>query len=110
MGPERVVWGSDSVWYGSPQWQIEALRRLEVPDDIMQKMGWKTRLGGANSEVKQKILGLNSAQIYNLDLKLVQGPAFTADKLAAIKAEYLALGGQRDNKYTGYIAKKTQTA
>ena len=28
MGPERVVWGSDSVWYGGPQWQIEALRRL----------------------------------------------------------------------------------
>jgi len=110
MGPERVVWGSDSVWYGSPQWQIEAMRRLEVPGDIMQKMGWNTRLGGPNSEVKQKIFGLNSAQLYNLDLKLSQGPAFTADKLAAIKAEYLALGGTRDNKYPGYIAKKDKVA
>ena len=61
MGAERVVWGSDSVWYGSPQWQIEAMRRLEIPDDIMKKFKWKTRLGGPNSEVKQKIFGLNSA-------------------------------------------------
>ena len=37
MGAERVVWGSDSVWYGSPQWQIEAMRRLEIPDDMMKK-------------------------------------------------------------------------
>src|SRR5262245_35584004 len=32
LGADRVLWGSDSVWYGSPQWQIEAMRRLEIPD------------------------------------------------------------------------------
>ena len=62
MGADRVVWGTDSVWYGSPQWQIEAMRRLEIPDDIMKKHGWKTKLGGADSEVKRKIFGVNSAQ------------------------------------------------
>ena len=31
MGSDHVVWGTDSVWYGSPQWQIKALRRLEIP-------------------------------------------------------------------------------
>jgi len=31
MGVDHVMWGTDSVWYGSPQWQIEALRRLEIP-------------------------------------------------------------------------------
>jgi predicted TIM-barrel fold metal-dependent hydrolase len=109
MGAERVVWGTDSVWYGSPQWQIEAMRRLEIPEDIMKKMGWKTRLGGPNSEVKQKIFGLNSAHLYGLDMKVAQGPAFTADKLAAIKAEYLAMGGDkgRSNTTYGYVAKKT---
>ena len=105
MGPERVVWGSDSVWYGSPQWQIEAMRRLEIPEDIMKKFGWKIKLGGPNSEVKQKIFGLNSAQLYNLDLKLAQGPAFGADKLAAIKEEYLRQGGERSNMAYGYVAK-----
>ncbi len=107
MGPERVVWGTDSVWYGSPQWQIEALRRLEIPEDIMQSQGWKIALGGPNSEVKQKIFGLNSAHLYNLDLNLAQGPAFEADKLTAIKQEYLAMGGDtdRNNTYYGYVAK-----
>ncbi len=28
MGADRVLWGTDLVWYGSPQWQIEAMRRL----------------------------------------------------------------------------------
>ena len=49
MGVDHVVWGTDSVWYGSPQWQIEAMRRLEIPADMMKKHGWKTRLGDANS-------------------------------------------------------------
>ena len=31
LGADRVVWGSDAVWTGSPQWQIEGLRRLEIP-------------------------------------------------------------------------------
>ena len=32
-----MVWGTDSVWYGSPQWQIEALRRLEIPEEMQKK-------------------------------------------------------------------------
>ena len=51
--------------YGSPQWQIEALRRLEIPDDMMAKNKWKTKLGGADSAIKRKILGENSARLYN---------------------------------------------
>jgi hypothetical protein len=37
LGSDKVIWGTDSVWYGSPQWQIEALRRLEVPEDLQEK-------------------------------------------------------------------------
>jgi predicted TIM-barrel fold metal-dependent hydrolase len=107
MGSDRVVWGSDSVWYGSPQWQIEAMRRLEIPDDVMKKMGWKTKLGGPNSEVKQNIFGLNSARLYNLDVRLQMGKAFEADKIADIRREYDAMGGQRSNTAYGYVAKKT---
>ena len=28
LGTDRILWGTDSVWWGSPQWQIEAMRRL----------------------------------------------------------------------------------
>ncbi|HUU73894.1 MAG TPA: amidohydrolase family protein [Burkholderiales bacterium] len=108
MGPERVVWGTDSVWYGSPQWQIEAMRRLEIPEDIMKAKGWKIPLGGPNSEVKQKIFGLNSAHLYNLDIKITNEKPFTHDQIAQIKSEYLAMGGERSNAAYGYVAKKDQ--
>ncbi len=110
MGPERVVWGSDSVWYGSPQWQIEAMRRLEIPKDIARKFGWKIPLGGANSEVKQKIFGLNSAHLYNLDIKISQEKPFRHDQIAQIKADYLAMGGERSNATYGYVPKTSQSA
>src|SRR5262245_13264927 len=32
LGADHVVWGTDSLWTGAPQWQIEALRRLEIPE------------------------------------------------------------------------------
>ncbi|MEQ1879756.1 MAG: amidohydrolase family protein [Burkholderiales bacterium] len=110
MGAERVVWGTDSVWYGSPQWQIEAMRRLEIPDDIMKKFKFKTKLGGPNSEVKQNIFGLNSARMYQLDMRLGEGKPFRQDQISQIKADYLAMGGERSNTYYGYVDKKSHVA
>lgn len=63
MGEERVLWGTDSVWYGSPQWQIEALRRLEIPEDLRRKFGFKP-LGGADGEVKNRIFAGNAKAVY----------------------------------------------
>ena len=37
---DHVVWGTDAVWTGSPQWQIEALRRLEIPEEMQKKYGF----------------------------------------------------------------------
>ncbi len=107
MGPDRVVYGSDSVWYGSPQWQIEAMRRLEIPDAMMKKMGWKVRLGDANSDVKRKIFGLNSANLYKLKIQLGDLQRFTTDQLALARSEYLESGPERSNQAYGYVAKRT---
>jgi hypothetical protein len=63
MGEDKVVWGTDSVWYGGPQWQIEALRRLEIPADLQQKFGFRP-LGPANGPVKNKIFAANAAAIH----------------------------------------------
>src|SRR5678815_3734161 len=64
LGADHVVWGSDSVWYGSPQWQIEALRRIEIPEDMQKKHGFAP-LGAADGMVKSAIFAGNSAQLYN---------------------------------------------
>ena len=66
LGADRVLWGTDSVWFGSPQWQIEAFRRLEIPDDMYFNRGWTTRLGGRAGSVKNQILGLNAARLFGL--------------------------------------------
>jgi predicted TIM-barrel fold metal-dependent hydrolase len=108
MGAERVVYGSDSVWYGSPQWQIEALRRLEIPDDMMKKMKWKTKLGGPDSPVKRKILGENSARLYKVPIKTAL-ERMTTDQIALMKQQYLAEGIERNNAYYGYVPKPALT-
>ena len=103
MGADHVVWGSDSVWYGSPQWQIEAFRRLEVPGDIMQRMKWKTRLGAADGKLKRMIFGENSARLYKYKIGKEYAD-LDHDKLALMKAQYEGEGVARNNVAYGYVA------
>ena len=62
MGEDRIVFGSDSVWYGSPQWQIEAFWRFQIPEALREKYGYPELTESA----KRKILGLNSAKLYGI--------------------------------------------
>ena len=62
FGEDRIVFGSDSPWYGGPQWQIEALWRFEIPDALCRQYGYPKLTESA----KRKILGLTSAKMYKL--------------------------------------------
>jgi len=106
LGADHVIWGTDSLWYGSPQWQIEAMRRLEIPEDMQKKHGFKP-LGPANGPVKRAIFAGNATRIYNLKPKLAQH-GITTDKIAAMKTEYLAAGGERTNARYGYVARSAR--
>ncbi len=70
FGPDHVLWGTDSIWWGSPQWQIEAFRRLEMPDQLMKRFGWKP----LTDEVKRRIFGLNAARVYRVDPEAKRNP------------------------------------
>ena len=102
LGADHVVWGTDSLWTGAPQWQIEALRRLEIPEDMQKKYGFAP-LGAANGPVKNGIFGLNSAKLYNYTPK--QQAAVLTDRLARCKETYDREGGDRTNLVYGYINK-----
>ena len=105
MGMDHVMWGTDSVWYGSPQWQIEALRRLEIPEDMQRKYGFAP-LGGANSVVKQLIFGANATRLYRINLKAAQNtemPAYSEDRLASLKNEYELAAREPSNLRYGYV-------
>jgi uncharacterized protein len=70
FGPDHVLWGTDSIWWGSPQWQIEAFRRLEMPDQLMKRFGWKP----LTDDVKRSIFGLNAARVYRVDSEARRNP------------------------------------
>jgi uncharacterized protein len=125
MGPDRVVFGSDSVWYGSPQWQIDALWRFQIPEAMQKKYGYPA----LTPEIKRKILGLNSAKLYGIkprhnlaaqfkpvpkDYAAQMTPAFrqlmevdkpVADNMDLMRERYAAAGGAPDNLRYGWIRK-----
>jgi hypothetical protein len=102
MGADHVVWGTDALWTGSPQWQIEALRRMEIPEDIQKKYGLAP-MGPADGPVKTAILGQNNARLYGFSPKMQS--ALQNDKVAYYKGIYEKHGGDRSNLAYGYINK-----
>jgi uncharacterized protein len=101
LGPERVCWGTDALWTGSPQWQIEALRRLEIPDDMQRQHGFSP-LGPATGAVKTAIFSGNNARLYNIDTHKA-GLDIKGDRFATLKSQYEAAGAERSNLRYGYV-------
>ncbi|MBY0511696.1 MAG: amidohydrolase family protein [Rhodospirillaceae bacterium] len=83
VGEDRVVWGTDSIWYGSPQDQIQALRAFQISDEFCEKYGYAK----LTPQIKAKILGLNAAVPYKIQPKTLQRKAAN-DALAKWKAAY----------------------
>jgi predicted TIM-barrel fold metal-dependent hydrolase len=102
MGADHVCWGTDAIWTGSPQWQIEALRRLEIPEDMRKKYGFKP-LGPADGSVKTAVFGGNNARLYNY--KAHMRAELENDQIAQWRALYDKHGGERSNVAYGYVLK-----
>ena len=128
LGPDRIVFGSDCVWYGSPQWQIDALWRFQIPEEMRKKYKYPE----LTQDAKRKILGLNSAKLYGIkplegaakdkvykpvpkdyesrmtkELKtIMEFPGFTADNMATFKEKYAASGAERSNTRYGWIRRR----
>ena len=78
VGPKRVVWGTDSLWYGSPQAEIVGLRRFKftergkelynLPYGLEGDVEDPTRKAPRPSRtIRNAILGRNAARAYNID-------------------------------------------
>jgi predicted TIM-barrel fold metal-dependent hydrolase len=63
-GEDNVLWGTDSIWYGSPQDQIQAFRTFELTAEAQERFGYPALTAAA----KQKIFGGNAARLYGIDL------------------------------------------
>jgi len=99
FGEDHVLWGTDSIWWGSPQWQIEAFRRLQMPERFIKDFGFKP----LTDEVKEKIFGINSARVYGID-PAAKMKAIPGDYVTKLKNEYRASGGKRSNRQYGWVS------
>src|SRR5262249_44607656 len=62
LGPDYVMWGTDSALWGNPQWQIDAFRKFRIPDQLVEGHGYPR----FTDEIKGRVLGPNAARIWNL--------------------------------------------
>ncbi len=97
-GSDHVIWGTDCLWWGSPQWGIDAFKRFQISDEMCEKFGYKK----LTKEDKAKIFGLNAARVYHIDVK-AKRKALPADSLEKLKIAYLDRGGQRSNSAYGWV-------
>ncbi|GAC1486057.1 MAG: amidohydrolase family protein [Acetobacteraceae bacterium] len=100
MGADHVVWGTDAVWTGSPQWQIEGLRRLEIPEDMQRRYGFAA-LGAADGPIKNAVFGANNARLYNVAPE--RHGELLNDRFSIMKAEYQRSGPTPSNLRYGYV-------
>jgi len=99
LGTDHVVWGTDALWTGAPQWQIEGLRRLEIPEAVARKHGF-AELGPADGPVKRAIFGETSAKMYRYDVKKAE---WRGDRFAEIRSQYERQGRDPSNLRYGYV-------
>jgi predicted TIM-barrel fold metal-dependent hydrolase len=97
-GSDHVIWGTDCLWWGAPQWVIDAMKRFQISDELCEKFGY-TKL---TKEDKANIFGLNAAKIYGFDVN-EKIKVFPNDTLSKVKTAYLERGGQRDNAAAGWV-------
>ena len=65
VGTKRVLWGTDAVWYGSPQAQLQAFRSFTISDEFQTLFGYPA----LTPALKERVLGLNAAALFGLDPK-----------------------------------------
>jgi uncharacterized protein len=88
VGRDNVVWGTDCLFYGSPQPQIQALRAFRISEEFQDRYGYPE----LTRELKAKILGRNAARLYGIE-PVPPRCDFTRRELARIREELR--GGDR---------------
>lgn len=84
LGPDKLTFASDyAIW--SPQWIIDRFMAFELPEDLKAEYGVDLTY-----EAKRKILGLNAAKLYGIDVEA---------KMAQLRSQPVAVGEQERMVY-----------
>lgn len=98
-GTDHVLWGTDCIWWGSPQWLIEAFRRFQIPARLQERYGY----AAISDADRERIFGLNAAGLYGIDVDAAR-KAFPADSLSEVKQAYRESGGLPSGAIYGWVA------
>jgi predicted TIM-barrel fold metal-dependent hydrolase len=129
VGPKRVVWGTDSLWYGSPQAEIARMREFPRSNEtaawqiLQETYGLQWGLDGDVEDptvkapvpertIRNAILGRNAAVPYRIDPD-AQRDAIACDQVHKTKDDYLVNPGSiqasaplRTNAVHGYRTRR----
>jgi uncharacterized protein len=77
LGEDRILFASDyAIWH--PKWLIEKFEAFQIPEDMQSEYGQLT------PDIKRKILGLNAAKLYGIEVPeelRVAAPAMTGPEV-----------------------------
>ena len=83
-GVDNVLWGTDSIWYGSPQDQIQAFRTFQIAPELREKHGYPE----ITAALRAKVFGLNALKVYSLPEDVVK--QHVRDRVALERETYRA--------------------
>ena len=84
VGQDNVLWGTDSIWYGSPQDQIQAFRTFQISQEFQERYDYPE----ITAELRRKVFGLNAAVPYRISTTEIQS-FLAADSVSQRKLAYM---------------------
>ena len=82
-GVDNVLWGTDSIWYGSPQDQIQAFRTFQIADVLAERHGYPK----ITPQIRAKVLGRNALRVYRVSDDVVRRH-LANDRISRERANY----------------------
>jgi predicted TIM-barrel fold metal-dependent hydrolase len=103
VGEDNVLWGSDSIFYGSPQDQIQTFRAFQISEEFQERFGYPS----LTDEIKRKVLGLSALRLHNVD-PITVPCTFTREELEQVRttipAAYETFGPTNTAELRAHIA------
>ena len=81
-GEGNVLWGTDCIWYGSPQDQIQALRTFQIAAELRDKHGYPE----ITPALRSKVFALNALKVYSIPDEVLK--KHLKDRVSLDREEY----------------------
>lgn len=106
VGENNVLWGTDSIWYGSPQDQIQAFRTFQISAEFQDRYGYPA----ITPELRAKVFGLNAVEPYDIstvEIRLLNGSDNVALQKDAYKEDpqpsFLTYGPKNRREFLNFL-------